>query len=89
VDWSDYRVPSSASNWWKNIVDLDKVVPGNNWFVESVIRKVGNGNSTLFWSTKWIGEVPLALVYPRLYSLSNQKDCKVVDLLEQDGVNRV
>jgi hypothetical protein len=47
--------------------------------------KSGNGSSTLFWTTKWIGEIPLALAYPRLFSLPNEKDGKVGDLLVIDG----
>jgi hypothetical protein len=45
VDWSNLRTPSNASNWWKNIVALDMVVPGKKWFVDSVGR---NGLSTFF-----------------------------------------
>ncbi|PNY03326.1 ribonuclease H [Trifolium pratense] len=60
VDWSDFRIPTSASKWWKDICSLDKVVESNNWLVESVVRKVRNGNSTFFWTSKWIGEAPLA-----------------------------
>jgi hypothetical protein len=50
--------------------------------------KSGNGSSTLFWTTKWIGEIPLALAYPRLFSLPNEKDGKVGDLLVIDGERR-
>jgi hypothetical protein len=86
VDWSNFGTPSSASNWWKNIISIEKAVPGKNWFVDSVTRKVGNGNDTYFWSSKWIGATPLALVFPRLYSLSNQKEKVVSDfIVSQDG----
>jgi hypothetical protein len=43
VDWSILRTPSLASNWWKHIIALDNAVPGKNWLLESVVRKVGNG----------------------------------------------
>ncbi|GAU43110.1 hypothetical protein TSUD_373050 [Trifolium subterraneum] len=87
VDWSDYRIPSSASKWWKDICSIDKVVEDKNWLVEEVGRKVGNGNSTSFWSTKWIGDAPLSVIFPRLFSLSNHKDCMVRDFYEDDGDN--
>ncbi|PNX99671.1 cysteine-rich receptor-like protein kinase, partial [Trifolium pratense] len=84
VDWSFLRANPSASIWWKNIVALDNVVPGKNWLVDSMARKLGNGLSTSFWNTKWIGEVPLALAFPRLFSLSNHKDNVVQDFLESE-----
>jgi hypothetical protein len=60
-------------------------VVGKNWLVDSVRRKVGNGVTTLFWSSIWIGNVPLKVMFPRLYSLSNQKESMVADLLEIQG----
>ncbi|GAU19692.1 hypothetical protein TSUD_78170 [Trifolium subterraneum] len=85
VDWGERRIPLSASRWWKDICALDKVVESQNWLVESVSRKLGNGSSTSFWTSRWIGEAPLACVFPRLYSLSNQKDKMVVDFRENHG----
>jgi hypothetical protein len=85
VDWSRYRTPSLMSNWWKNIIALDKVAPGKNWLLESIGHSLGNGNSTSFWNTKWIGDTPLAVAYPRLFSLSNHKDKVVRDFLDTNG----
>jgi hypothetical protein len=45
-------------------------------------QKVGNGVTTSFWSSNWIGNDSLKVMFPRLYSLSNQKESKAVDLLE-------
>jgi hypothetical protein len=88
VNWSSYRTPSSASSWWKNLVAIDKAVPNLNWFVDAVGRNLGNGYSTLFWTQKWIGDAPLSEVFPRLFSLSIQKDSKVSDLVEVEGDTR-
>ncbi|PNY11183.1 cysteine-rich receptor-like protein kinase [Trifolium pratense] len=60
VDLSNSRVSTSASNWWKDICALDKVVDSKNWFAESLVRKEClveefysndgvNGNWSLFW----------------------------------------
>jgi hypothetical protein len=84
VDWSRSRIPKWSSNWWKNIIALEKVVPGKNWFSESVSRKVGNGLSTSFWKVKWLGDVPLEVAFPRLFSLSNFKDHMVRDMWGSD-----
>ncbi|GAU51627.1 hypothetical protein TSUD_140380 [Trifolium subterraneum] len=78
INWN----PAKASYWWKDICSLDVVVESKNWLVDSLERRVGNGISTSFWSTKWIGEAPLSVVFPRLFSLSNQKEGKVKDFGE-------
>jgi hypothetical protein len=85
---SGFSIPTKASNWWKSIVAIDKVVPDRNWFVKSFARKVGDGYSTFFWTIKWIGETPLALAFPRLFSLSNEKESMVGDLLSSEGERR-
>jgi hypothetical protein len=88
VEWANISFPSIVSSWWRSIMGLDKVVVGKNWLMEVIRRKMGNGASTLFWSSKWIGEVPLAVAFPRLFSLSNQKDCTVANLVVSEGENR-
>lgn len=32
---------------------------GESWFSGKVTRKVGDGEATMFWRGRWIGEVPL------------------------------
>jgi hypothetical protein len=80
-DWSIHRLSPKASNWWKAIALLDKVVPDKSWLSDSFYRRVGNGTATLFWKSKWVGEGTLAVAFPRLFSLSNSKDCLVSDIL--------
>jgi hypothetical protein len=80
VDYSNYRIPVSASNWWKDVCALDSVVVGKNWLVNSIVRRVGNGRSTFFWLSNWLGDAPLSLSFPRLYSLSNHRDSFVEEL---------
>ncbi|GAU38652.1 hypothetical protein TSUD_276920 [Trifolium subterraneum] len=88
VDWSSFSIPYKASNWWKDICSLENVVEAKNWLAESISRRVGDGSSTSFWATRWIGEAPLAVVFPRLFSLSNQQGATVKDLCEQRGGTR-
>jgi len=38
---------------------------------------VGNGMSSSFWNDRWRGEKCFRLKYPRLYSVSNQKEALV------------
>ncbi|GJW04128.1 hypothetical protein Tco_1562984 [Tanacetum coccineum] len=41
--------------------------------------KVGNGESTCFWTDKWVGNSPLCSTFPRLYRLESNKQCRVCD----------
>jgi hypothetical protein len=41
--------------------------------------------STSFWNVKLIGDTPLAVSFPRLFSISNQKDNMVRDFLDFEG----
>ena len=80
------RWPRFASGWWKELMTLEGRV-GVNWFTTRVVRKVSNGRRTSFWNDWWIGDQPLALTFPRVYSISSQKEAKVGELWRfQDGV---
>jgi len=74
VSWPWY-----VSKWWKDIATLDEG-GGTSWFNAEVTRRVHNGNNTSFWCTKWRGEMTLRNKYPRLFSISNQKEAKVVHM---------
>ncbi|OMO52856.1 hypothetical protein COLO4_36939 [Corchorus olitorius] len=41
---------------------------------------VGNGKNIKFWSDHWIGDGPLNLKFPRIFSLAVDKDARIVDL---------
>jgi hypothetical protein len=84
-DLSNRSIPASSSSWWKDICSLDNVVATKNWLAESLVRKVGNGASTFFWLSNWINGAPLSIQFPRLFSLSTQKECKVEDFFIRDG----
>ncbi|PNX95580.1 F-box family protein [Trifolium pratense] len=48
-------------------------------------RSIGNGASTCFWSDLWIGDSLLYVKFPRLFSLSLQKEAKVRELVSVEG----
>lgn len=73
------RWPQFASGWWRELMRLEGSV-GVNWFTNKVMRKVSNGRGTSFWKDRWIGDQPLAFTFPRIFSLSTQKEAKVRDL---------
>ncbi|PNX90391.1 pantothenate synthetase [Trifolium pratense] len=61
------------------------MVEAKNWLAESLVRRLGNGNSTFFWSYLWIGEAPLSVVFPQLFSLSNQQNSFINEFCELIG----
>jgi hypothetical protein len=71
--------PWFSSVWWKDICSIG-VNLGSNWFAQGVNKCIGNGNHTNFWSDVWVGSAPLQNVFPRLFSISNQKNCSVAEL---------
>ncbi|GJY98462.1 RNA-directed DNA polymerase, eukaryota [Tanacetum coccineum] len=49
-------------------------------------KKVGNGDNTSLWNDVWIAEVPLKLLYPRLYALVLDRHSSVaIWMLESSG----
>ncbi|GJZ17391.1 RNA-directed DNA polymerase, eukaryota, reverse transcriptase zinc-binding domain protein [Tanacetum coccineum] len=42
-------------------------------------KKIGNGESTSFWLDKWLGGPPLCHIFPRLFRLEVNKECRVCD----------
>jgi len=50
-----------------------------------VVRSVGNGGMTRFWRDKWERNTPFSVNFPRLYSISNQKEALVGDLWEREN----
>jgi hypothetical protein len=65
-----------ASLWWKDLCKLGRISGSSNgdWCSEVMVKKVGNGGGTRFWLDKWIGEGTLCQAFPRLYSISCQKE---------------
>ncbi|GAU23391.1 hypothetical protein TSUD_334390 [Trifolium subterraneum] len=85
VNWSNGTSPSFASLWWKDIRDLEVCVESQNWLSEVFIRRLGNGALTRFWIDNWIGDHPLCVVFPRLFSLSSQQSDSVQQVVVSDG----
>lgn len=79
LEGSNYTCPTTSSLWWKDVVNLGDY-GGPNWFNSEIKRKVGNGWTTSFWSDRWRGDKCFRLKYPRLYSISNQKEALVRDM---------
>jgi hypothetical protein len=56
-------------------------VENKNWVAESLSHSLGNGAITSFWHENWIGNEPLSVTFPRLFSLSTTKEAKIGGLV--------
>lgn len=81
VDVEGVGWPRTSSLWWKDLMSLKEGV-GLNWFNNGMMKKVGNGRKSSFWLDKWAGDKPLCAVFPRIFSMSNQKEALVSVLVE-------
>jgi hypothetical protein len=71
------QIPSGASLRWRDVCNLDK---DTNWFADAVEKRTGDGNSTSFWSEIWIGNQTLQMSFPRIFSVSNNKEGTVASM---------
>ncbi|XP_045831535.1 uncharacterized protein LOC123922923 [Trifolium pratense] len=71
-----------GSLWWREIVSIRDGVAesGGGWFRENVVRKVGDGLDTLFWTDPWVDETPLCERFGRLFALSETKLLTVAEM---------
>ncbi|PNX78255.1 ribonuclease H [Trifolium pratense] len=76
--------PWFSSTWWRDICSIGTNLE-TNWFLDEVVKKMGNGAQTSFWKDKWIGDVSFYDKFPRLYSISTQKEDLVAVLCNRDG----
>jgi hypothetical protein len=71
----------SGSSLWREvgrIRDGDGVT-GGGWFGNSVLRSVGDGADTLFWSHSWIDGSPVNVRFRRLFDLAENKTFTVAN----------
>jgi hypothetical protein len=50
------------------------------WFGDDIVRRIGDGERTLFWKDRWVGETPLKVHFSRLFDLCLDKDMLVADM---------
>ena len=54
-----------------------------------MLRKVGDGGNTLFWSHRWCGGSPFSVRFRRLFDLAENKTISVAEMfslgVEQGG----
>jgi hypothetical protein len=89
VTWSNFARPYFSSCWWKDINDLEVCVDSRVWLDEVIERKLGNGTNTRFWRDLQLGDSRLCDKFPRLFSLSLQKEIFAREVGVLEGGRRV
>jgi hypothetical protein len=71
-----------GSHFWQGVIKV------KNKFKWGAKMEVHNGENTSFWNDVWKGDVPLKLVFPKLYEYCRNRNCTVSDCWEggvEDG----
>lgn len=64
-----------ASTWWRDVSLLEsKKDDPPKKFEKGLIRKVGSGLHTSFWHDSWIGNIPLKIIFHKLFPISRVQD---------------
>ncbi|PNX58814.1 receptor-like kinase, partial [Trifolium pratense] len=71
-----------GSLWWRDIARIREGggEPGGSWFGDHVVRRVGDGSDTLFWTDPWLDGCPLCERFGRLFSLAETKPHTVAEM---------
>ncbi|MCI12202.1 putative non-LTR retroelement reverse transcriptase, partial [Trifolium medium] len=71
-----------GSLWWQEIASIREGggEPGGRWFGDHVVRRVGDGSDTLFWTDPWLDETPLCERFGRLFALAETKSLTVAEM---------
>jgi hypothetical protein len=78
---SEVTMKTTDSPFWKGLMKVkDKFFSRGSF-------DVGNGEDTRFWEDAWLGNKPLAVQYPYLYSIVQRKNVLVAIVLNQNPLN--
>jgi len=77
------KLAYERQSWWLH--DLCKVCgvgAQSNWFDKSIKWSLSDGSKVRFWEDMWVEDDSLRDKFPKLYTISQCKDCVVSDLGE-------
>ena len=71
-----------GSIWWRHLnqIRLGVGLADATWLVDNIVRQVGDGRTTMFWVDPWLGDIPLATPFARLFELSENKLATVSEM---------
>ncbi|CAL5355404.1 unnamed protein product [Camellia sinensis] len=81
--WFHSQGTITICSWiWKDIMGLASENPALfNFFLTNSELVIGNGGSISFWKDIWVGTKCLQSKFPRLFSLSSDKDGSLLDFI--------
>lgn len=59
-----------SSVWWKDLCSLGGGGEGDDWLLDGLRKKIGFGNSVLFWHDIWFAIIHIKEVFLHLYNIS-------------------
>ncbi|CAJ2672661.1 unnamed protein product [Trifolium pratense] len=71
-----------GSVWWREVARIREGVGESegSWFGEHVLRRVGNGSDTLFWTDPWVDGISMRERFGRLFVLAETKSHTVTEM---------
>ncbi|CAJ2669290.1 unnamed protein product [Trifolium pratense] len=71
-----------GSTWWRELARIREGggEAGRGWFTEGVLRQVGDGSDTFFWTDPWVDGTSLRERYERLFDLAVNKSASVAEM---------
>ncbi|CAJ2630732.1 unnamed protein product [Trifolium pratense] len=71
-----------GSLWWREISHIRDGGSelGGRWFQEQIVKRVGDGSDTFFWTDPWVDEIPLCQRFGRLFELAETKSRTVAEM---------
>nr|GEW41589.1 RNA-directed DNA polymerase, eukaryota [Tanacetum cinerariifolium] len=78
----EYHRTHFSSNWCSILREVHKLKDKGFDFWSLCKKRIGDGTNTSFWSDPWLGNIPLKIKYPRLFSLKLDKDATVAVKLQ-------
>ncbi|CAJ2673056.1 unnamed protein product [Trifolium pratense] len=71
-----------GSTWWRELARIRDGggEAGRGWFRESVLRQVGDGSDTFFWTDPWVDGISLRERFGRLFDLAENKSVLVAEM---------
>lgn len=78
--WFNYvwRKKSKESLWWRDLITL-KEDDESNRLRQLLLFLLGDGYSIPFWNAQWLGQIPLASLFPLIFMLVADKNSSVVE----------
>ena len=74
------EAPKTGGPWKQICSALLTNQPTCNLLKSGMRKRVGNGEKTLFWEESWLESRPLKFIFPRLYSITTNKQAKIASM---------